>query len=386
MRVLHVISSVDPRFGGPAIALRALASSLQAHGIDVAVAALTSGSPGDAADQAWPGGVPLWLFPRQTHLYGMSVPLTHWLWRRVERYDLIHVHGLFTYPSTVAGGVARMMGKPYIVRPFGVLNRWGMTRRRPHAKRLSWLLIERRLLAGAAAIHYTSEAERWEAEVLGITTRSFVLAPGFSLPTPHDPVAPARFRARYPALRDRPVVLFLSRLDPKKGLEPLLQAMVELYREAPEVVLVVAGDGEPRYVRRMRALAAELGLVECCLWLGHVDGVDKQDLLAAADVCVLPSHSENFGLAALEAMAAGLPTVLGEGVALGVAAERAGACVRAPVDPDRIRIALGDLLRDGARRDRLAARARDFAHGFSIDRVSEQLIREYELAIEGRTI
>src|SRR5207302_2043641 len=97
-----------------------------------------------------------------------------WLSEKASNYDLIHVHAVFSYTSVCAGKIARRNGIPYIVRPLGVLNRWGMRNRRRLVKSLSFRLLEKPLLNNAAAIHYTSEQERIEAEELGVAAPSFV--------------------------------------------------------------------------------------------------------------------------------------------------------------------------------------------------------------------
>src|SRR5205823_528444 len=113
-------------------------------------------------------GVTHWYFPRQTRFYQFSRPLHRWLSRYVRSYDLLHIHALFSYAPVSAAFTALQSNVPYIIRPLGTLNRWGVKNRRPWLKKLSLSLIERRILGGAAALHYTSEQERLEAAEVGI--------------------------------------------------------------------------------------------------------------------------------------------------------------------------------------------------------------------------
>ena len=135
MKVLHVIPSIGPLRGGPSFVMTALAEGLAQRGIEVAVAATDDNGPERLTA---PLGVPLlrngvtyWHFPRQTRFYNASLPLTSWLWKAVPDYHLVHIHALFSYSSTVAAWIAAAKHVPYVVRPLGILNQWGMRNRRP---------------------------------------------------------------------------------------------------------------------------------------------------------------------------------------------------------------------------------------------------------------
>src|SRR5258706_13403764 len=218
LRVLHVIPSVDPLRGGPSVMLRTLPRALARVGIEVHVATTDDNdhqrSPRDRREPIQEDGVTYWYFKRRFRFYSVCPPLGRWLGAHVQDYHLIHIHALFNYPAVAASAWAWRRRIPYIVRPLGTLNRWGMQHRRPWVKKVSFPLIERRILAHAALVHYTSEQERLEATELGVRAPSAVIPnalDGVNLPA----ADPAAFRARYPQLRDRSVVLFLSRLDQK---------------------------------------------------------------------------------------------------------------------------------------------------------------------------
>src|SRR5262249_9530024 len=119
--------------------------------------------------------VTYWYFRRQTRFYTGSLPLSRWLARHVADYDLIHIHALFSFATTVAAFWAARRGVPYIVRPLGTLNTWGLENRRPWLKQLSLRLIERRVLANAVAVHFTSTQERDEALLVAPCVRGFVV-------------------------------------------------------------------------------------------------------------------------------------------------------------------------------------------------------------------
>ena len=234
IRVLHVIPSVGPLRGGPSVTMRLTARGLARAGCEVHVATTDDDGPGRLEV---PLGVPVLdegvtyrHFRRQTRFYGFSWPLTRWLARHVRDYDLVHAHALFSYATLPAAYCARQAGVPYVIRPLGVLNRWGITQRRPWLKRLSFPIVERRILAGADRIHFTSEQERTEAAELGVSQRGVVIPLGIDLDQFEELPARGWLRARAPHLDGRPVALFLSRIDPKKGLDLLLRALAVVRR------------------------------------------------------------------------------------------------------------------------------------------------------------
>src|SRR5205809_361718 len=257
-RILHVIPSVGPLRGGPSAMVRDLASALSRQGIE---------THGATTDDNWPEtlrvpyGVPViqngatyWYFPRQTHFYTASWPLATWLARHVSEFDVLHIHALFSFSTVPAAFWANRRRVPYIVRPLGTLSEWGMKNRRPWLKTLSFRLIESLVLKQAALVHYTSNQERREAERLHVTTAAAVIPN--ALPDQWNDAVAGQFRARYPELKDRQVVLFLSRLDAKKGLDLLLPAFAMVRQQLPNVSLVVAGTGEAGFVSGLKAKAA----------------------------------------------------------------------------------------------------------------------------------
>src|SRR5262249_32461768 len=149
---------------------------------------------------------------------------------------VVHIHALFSY-STVAAAIAACRNDtPYIVRPLGTLNRWGLRNRRPRLKEVSFRLIESRILRNAALIHFTSEQERQEAAELGVNCSSAIIPN----PIPYaedNSIVPGAFRARHPELLDQTVILFLSRFDRKKGLDLLISAFARARRQHPNSML-----------------------------------------------------------------------------------------------------------------------------------------------------
>ena len=382
MRVLHVIPSVSSKRGGPSVAVRRMAEGVAALGATVDIA--TTDDDG-AGHLDVPLGVPVeargvrvWHFRRQSHFYAFSWPLTRWLARHVANYDVVHIHALFSYAMIPAALSARRAGVPYIVRPLGTLNEYGVTQRRPWLKRLSLGLIERPLLRGAAVVHYTAEQERIEAARSGITFPHVVLPLGIELEG-GEPPPPDAFARRFPEVAGRRLLLFLSRLDRKKGLDLLLPAFAEARKQFPDAMLVIAGSGEADYEAKLRAEAAALGLEGAICWTGFLEGEAKREALAAAELLVLPSYSENFGVAVVEAMAAGLPVIVSDQVAIHREISEADAGVVVPCAVEPLAEAMIAALAEPERAAAQGTQARDLAQRlFSLEACARQLHELYQ--------
>jgi glycosyltransferase involved in cell wall biosynthesis len=176
-------------------------------------------------------------------------------------------------------------------------------------------------------------------------------------------------------------------LDAKKGLDLLLQAFAQVLPRHPDAALVIAGDGDPGLVSRLKREAKSLGVSQPIVWAGFLAGEDKLAALAAADLFVLPSYSENFGVAAVEALAAGLPVVLTDqvGIAAEVEASQAGLVV--PPDVDSLTAALDRLLSDSALRQTLVRNAHQLVdERFSLDAMTRRLLGLYREVIQGSTV
>jgi glycosyltransferase involved in cell wall biosynthesis len=355
--VLHVIPAVAPRYGGPSRAVLSMCRALRSIGVRAEVASTDADGrarlSGLAAASA---AVPTRLFARQwSEAFKYSRPLARWLDGHVREFDVVHVHAVFSHACLAAARACRRRGVPYVVRPLGSLDPWSLARRRLE-KRILWHAGVARMLRGAAAIHYTTDEERRQAE------RPLGLAGGVVIPLGVDDELFERSAARgagapgRPELAGRPYALFLSRLHPKKGLELLLEAFAGLVETArADWRLVVAGDGEPAYVSALRRRAERLGDGGRILFTGWLAGVERLETLRGAGLFVLPSHQENFGLAAAEAMAAGVPVLLSDRVNLADLVIAAGAGWVVPPDAAPLRDALAAALRDPTAR---AARGR----------------------------
>jgi glycosyltransferase involved in cell wall biosynthesis len=228
------------------------------------------------------------------------------------------------------------------------------------------------MLTHAAAVHFTSVIERDEARALGLIFRDAIIPLGVET----DGAATA---LSDPKILGRQRALFLSRLDPKKNFEALIDAFASSPALRDSTVLIVAGSGEKGYVDTLVSHIETAGISDCIFWLGHVDGAQKASVFAAADIFILPSFSENFGIAAVEAMLAGVPCVLSRGVAIANAAVAAGAAIVVEPKADDIAAALAKALSDPSRLRDMSIRAREFAaQEYSPEIMARRLIALYE--------
>lgn len=357
LRILHVIPHYYPavRYGGPIRSVHGLAAASVALGHDVHV--YTTNVDGRSVSDVAVcvpvdrDGVKVWYFPigLGRKLY-RSAELARALRATVASFDIVHIHYVWTWPTVIAAAAARRAGVPYVLCPRGMLVADLIRRRNGLAKRIWLRLFDRRTVAGAAAVHVTAESEAADVAALGLNPRRVAVIPnGIDLPQdaflPDGDAMPAAVPAG-----DRPV-LFLGRINWKKGLDRLIPAMAKV----PGVRLVIAGYDENGYRSHVAKLAAEAGIAERTEFPGPVEGAEKWSLIRNAACLVLPSYHENFGMAVIEAMAVGCPVVVTEEVGLAATVRHAGCGLVVSGDADELASAVAHILRDEAARSAMSA-------------------------------
>lgn len=281
MNILHTLPSLAEEAGGPARSVPALARAIAGTGEARVFLMSADGSrSSDPEIQA--------LMLNGSLAAELGVP---------GRFDLVHDHGIWQPFHSRVASLCRRGRIPRVVSPRGMLEPWALAARRLK-KRIGWILYQRRNLANCLFLHATAEQEAINLRRLGLPTPVVTIANGTDLPGTLRPSA---------ASDGVRTALFLSRVHPKKGIELLLEAWQQL--RPPGWYLEIAGPGEEGYLARIQGLIDQLGLKEAVRLIGKVDDARKTGAYHRADLFVLPSFSENFGLVISEALAHGVPVI-----------------------------------------------------------------------------
>ena len=378
MRLLRLIPSIDPRGGGPTEGARRIDAELSRLGHSVEVVSLDA--PGENFLHGYPGVVHALGPARFSYRY--SDVLVPWLRENRQRFDAVIVNGLWQYHGFAAWRALAGTETPYFVFTHGMLDPW-FKRTYPlkHFKKwLYWPWADYRVLRDARVVLFTSEEERRLArESFWLyRCREAVTAYGTSVP-PDDTNGElsSRFRDKYPELKGKRFLLFLSRIHEKKGCDLLVEAFAEVARTHGDLHLVVAGPDQTGWMVELKRLADSLGVGDRITWPGMLQGADKWGAFYAADAFCLPSHQENFGIVVAEAMACGTPVLISNKVNIWREIEADGAGIvrddtkAGTVEMMREWLALGA---DGQELMRSAAR-RSFLNRFRIEQVANSLIK-----------
>ena len=308
MNVLHITSWLSTAGGGIPPVIRALQREQLAQGWDVRVAGLAdshAGTGGDAGDITGRIVGPM--------AFGYSPALGAALSTRVIKESVLHVHGLWMYPGRLARQLSERTGAIRVVSSHGMLESWALQNSR-WKKRLAAWLFENRNLRTADCLHALCQPEADNIRAYGLKNPIAVVPNGVDISAFQNPPGRGLLEARFPALRGRRWILFLSRIHPKKGLSHLLRAWAGVNGErgvrSAEWMLVIAGPDELGHEAEMKRLASDLGLERSVVFTGPLHGEEKLAALGGAELFVLPSFSEGFSMAVLEAAAAGLPVLL----------------------------------------------------------------------------
>lgn len=335
IHVSMVMAHLSRKSGGVFEAISGLAPALRGlPAIDVSVLGLDHPAP--AADVLVRRGVRTRSFPvRGPTFFGFAPSLGRAL--QVDPPDLLHVHGLWMYPSIAA---MRWSGRamPYVVTPHGMLDGWALANRR-WKKWLAGLAFETRHLRGAACLHALCATELDAIRTTGLTNPVCVIPNGVDASSEPLTVVPPLWRRQVPGRAN--VLLFLGRLAPQKGIPDLLRGLARLRSTrgrdpaSRDWHLVIAGWGEPDYRDMLQSLTSELGLEAVVHFVGPQFGEEKERTLAGVDAFVLPSVSEGLPIAVLEAWAARLPVLMTERCNLEIGFDEAAA-IRMQPEPASI--------------------------------------------------
>ena len=386
LRVLHISTGLSVELGGPPQVVQQLTTALTKLGVDCSIAACV-GELGrsKAGIRGLPiPGVNVHMFetsPLADVWSAHSGAIARFLRDQIDTYDLVHVHELWHHPGFAAFRAARSEGVPFVLTPHGALEDWSL-RHKALKKRIYMWAIQDRILRTANMLHALSESESKRIAELGYETPVAVVPNGVDGESYYDLPDTREFLEKYPLLVGRKVLLFLGRLHVKKGLDILARSFTKIATRFPNVALLVVGPDEHGNRYEMEAVLREAGVLDQVVFTGTLTGREKLASMGCADVFVLPSYSEGFSMATLEAMAAGLPVVISDKCNFPEVAEHDAGFV-VSVDEVGVTDAIVTLLSDGELRRRKGANGRELVRNqYSWDSAAAKMMDLYSSIVD----
>lgn len=395
MKILCVTPSYWPAFqyGGPIASNHNLNRALVKKGIDVTVYTTNVGLDKKISlnQEVNINGVKVTYFTfikffefLGTTGWQFSLELTHALKRNLNSVDIVYLPAVWNYPTTVAAYYCRKYKKPYIIAPKGVLypytkckNAW---KKWPYYK-----LFAERDIKNATAIHYTSEdeANRCHSLFLGLKNQAIIIPNGIELSDFN--ISPTRdsLWKRYPILKDKKIILFLGRINWIKGLDILVKAYSRLAKERSDVHLLIVGSDEERYGEKVKSWLKNESISARVTFTGMLTSREKLEAFTGSDVFALPSYSENFGMAAVEAMACNVPVIISNKVGIYKEVESTKAGLIIATNPNELYDALVKLLDNKRESLEMGKRGRKLVEEhFAIEKVADRMIKTFEEIIK----
>jgi glycosyltransferase involved in cell wall biosynthesis len=374
LKILQLVHTLDPSVGGVATSVLALSRGIARRGQGVDIVVLDD----PAAEWIKKVELPVHALGAGTTSYRYSSALMPWLRKHGGDYDCVIVNGLWQYLSLAAWRRYAGGSIPYFVFPHGMLDPWFKeTFPLKHFKKwLYWPWSEYRVLRDAAAVIFTSEEERLQARTSFRLYRARERVSPLGIEAPEkSPGARTEFLSRYPQLQGARNFLFLGRLHPKKGCDLLIDAFDQLRPQG--VSLIIAGPDQIGWQKELSSRIRDPELARRVVFTGMLKDTMKQGAFAAADAFILPSHQENFGIAVVESLAAGVPVLISNRVNIWreIEADRAGY-----VDSDdfegTMRLLQRWIAASPSERDAMRQNARKcFEQRFEINHAVDSLLR-----------
>lgn len=393
MKILHIVPTYFPAhgIGGPIVSVHLLNKWLVKRGVDVTVYTTNFGIKENISlcKEVLVDGVKVWYFPITWKFWQYSSAMRRALRDTIKNFDIVHITSVFLSASTLGAYYARENNKPYIISPRGSLMKETI-KHHGIKKRLYLQLLEKRNLKNASAIHFTLRVERDEYLALGLSCKKVIVVPnGIEI---GDGVGGGRgegekeFKKKYGIKENANVVLFLGRISWKKGFNTLIPAFARVKQNIPNVVLVIAGGDEEGYGTKVKSQISNLKINDKVIFTGMLLGEDKKAAFAAANVFVLPSYAENFGIAVLEAIVAGVPVVVTKEVGLSTYIEESNAGL--VVEKNEVAVADGicRILNDRQMTYDLTKNGVDLAKRFLAEAVAGDMLEQYEELLRGRVV
>lgn len=383
MKILHITPNYVPAYshGGPVVSVHILNKWLVKLGADVTV--YTTNIDGNKkldvplSQEVIIDGVKVFYFPLTFRAWEYSNAIHQVLKKNIKNFDVIHITSVFLSASTLGAYYAKKYKKPFIISPRG--NFMKQTYGSKSLKKVIYThLIEKFALKNASAIHFTSDVEKRDYRETKFPFKKAIVIPNPFEDENPDLVRSNLFRGEWGIKEDTEIVLFVGRLNWVKGFDTLVPAFADVLKERPNTVLVIAGPDEAGYEAKIKSQISNLKINEKVIFTGLISGEEKKAALQESDVFVLPSFSESFSMATIEAMAAGLPVIITKGVAISEEIKNADAGIVIEKDQKLFADAIIGLLENKDEARKMGRRGKEFVdNNFSAESVARRFIEEY---------
>ena len=310
MRILHAINSSDPKGGGPIEAIVQADRALSPLGHSNSIVCM------DDPSASWLADLPVDVTALGPSIskYRYSPRYVPWLRENASAYDCVIVHGIWLHASSGVRSGLRSTDVPYFVYTHGMMDPTfrELFPARHMAKSVVWKMVEHKVMRDARAVFFTCEEEKQLAfDSFKPFACEHAIVPYCVGEPPGNPAAQEKaFESRFPDLANKRIILFLSRIHPKKGCDLLIDAFASVASEDPTFHLVIAGPDSVGWKSELEERAACLGVADRISWVGMLEGDLKWGAFRSAEVFALTSHQENFGIAVVEALACNLPVLI----------------------------------------------------------------------------
>ncbi|MEA5620808.1 glycosyltransferase [Cronbergia sp. UHCC 0137] len=390
MKILIVTPALGEVYGGPSKSVLELTRSIGRKGVSVDI--VTTNANGskiiDVPLLTWikENNYRIQYFPYWNFLdYKFSFSLTYWLFKNVRDYDLVHTNAIFSYPVLPAYWSCQIHKIPYIATPRGMLEPWALAYK-SWKKKLYFNLLEKPALQKANSIQMLASIEAKRIKSLHLKPSLVIIPNGIDGKDFETLSNPEIFYNQFPETRNKTLIIFLGRIDPKKGLDLLAPAFAKAYQKFPQTRLILVGPDNTGFLPTAESYFSKAGCINAVTFTGMLTGEMKYAALAAANIYVAPSYSEGFSMSVLEGMASGLPCVITTGCNFPEAATAKVASV-VEINTEQITKALIELLENPLQAKEMGDRARKFIlENYTWDQVAAKLVKVYSDIIHNKSL
>lgn len=387
MKVLHIIPSYYPAFkyGGPIESVRSLNIALSKQGVYVDVLTTNAGVKENAElvlnEWVLKDGVRIKYCPMYFYEhYTFSPTLLMDAIRISTTYDLVHITGFWNFP-VLAGSLASMLSNsPYVISPRGALYEDAINIKSKAIKKMYYFLLARHYLQQANAVHFTTDDEKSNvARFIRLPAKTFIVPNGLDITKFSNLPQKNLFRNKHSIPVDKKLILYMGRIHKQKGLELLIDAFARLSRFYSNLHLAIVGPGDFKYVNKLQTKSSANEITDKVSFIGLLSGEDKLSAFADADIFVLPSYFENFGMSVTEAMICGVPVVISDKVGISGDIQRNFAGVVVNLTEDSLCEGIRSLLENTSMRNQIAEKGKQFAsNSYNIQVVAERMLDVYK--------